>query len=167
MEELKATTFRVHTQLQSAPFFQALAACQLPLESYVGQLRALSILHGVLEQALESCQEERVVSVWNRDMYRLHRLQQDLRFFEPRSVTDLKEATEAALKTAEHLRLRSIEQPLTLLGCLYVLEGSMLGAIVLRPLYAELFYSKVRMACPICTAIVPWLMSGLRNISST
>jgi hypothetical protein len=51
IEELKAATFPAHARLQTAPFFQALAACQLPLESYVGQLRALSVIHGVLEQA--------------------------------------------------------------------------------------------------------------------
>jgi heme oxygenase len=139
MEELKAATFLAHVQLQSAPFFQALVACQLPLESYVGQMRTLSILHGVIEHALESSQEQRITSVWNREMCRLPQLQNDLRFFEPRSVADLREATESALKTAELLRLRSIEQPLTLLGCVYVLEGSMLGAVVLRPLYARAF----------------------------
>ena len=52
MEELKAVTFSAHAQLQTAPLFQALAACQLPLESYVGQLRALLAIHGAIEQAL-------------------------------------------------------------------------------------------------------------------
>jgi heme oxygenase len=139
MDDLKAATLPAHGRLQTAPFFQALAACQLPLESYVGQLRALSVLHGVLEQALASCPDERVASVWNPDMRRLPRLLQDLRYFEPRAVADLKEATEAALTTAERLRLMSVEHPLTLLGCLYVLEGSTLGAVVLQPLYARAF----------------------------
>ena len=139
MEELKAATFPAHARLQTAPFFQALTACQLPLESYVGQLRAASIIHGVVEQALECSPDERVALVWNRDMRKLPLLEQDLRYFEPRAVADLKEATEVALKTAERLRLRSVEQPISLLGCLYVLEGSTLGAMVLRPLYARAF----------------------------
>jgi hypothetical protein len=54
-------------------------------------------------------------------------------------VADLKETVEAALKTAEQLRVQSREQPLALLGWLYVLEGSTLGAIVLRPLIARAF----------------------------
>ncbi|CAK0781739.1 hypothetical protein CCP3SC15_970001 [Gammaproteobacteria bacterium] len=33
MEELKAEIFQAHVGIQAAPFFQALAACQLPLES--------------------------------------------------------------------------------------------------------------------------------------
>lgn len=139
MEEIRAATFQPHARLQAAPFFQALAACQLPLESYVGQLRALSIIHGVIEPALESGSNERIALVWSRDMSKLHLLQQDLRYFEPQGVMDLKEAVGAALKTAEHLRLRSSEQSLTLLGCVYVLEGATLGALVLRPLYARAF----------------------------
>lgn len=139
MEELKAATFLPHAQLQAAPFFQALAAYQLPLESYVGQLRALAAIHGVLEEALKHCSDQRVASVWKDDMCKVPQLQQDLRFFEPRTVADLKEAVDATLKTVEMLRLRSVTQPLTLLGCLYVLEGSTLGAVVLRPLVARAF----------------------------
>ena len=72
-------------------------------------------------------------------MGKLPSLQQDLRYFEPRTVADLKEAVEAALEAADHLRLRSVEQPLSLLGWQYVLEGSTLGAVVLRPLIARAF----------------------------
>jgi methanogenic corrinoid protein MtbC1/heme oxygenase len=139
MEELKATTFAAHTRLQAAPIFEALASCQLPLESYVGQLRALSVIHGVLEQALADCADERVKSVWSSDMSKLPLLQKDFQYFEPRTVSDIREAVEASLKVAEHVRLISLEQPLSLLGCLYVLEGSTLGARVLGPLVARAF----------------------------
>jgi heme oxygenase len=137
MEELKSATFTAHARLQTAPFFQALAACQLPLESYVGQLRALSVIHGVIEGALENCTDERIASVWNSDMRKLPLLLQDLQYFEPRTVADLKEAVEAALKAAGDLRLQSIEAPLALLGWIYVLEGSTLGAVVVKPLVAR------------------------------
>ncbi len=139
MEELKAATFSDHNRLQGAPFFPALAACQLPLESYVGQLRALTIVHGVLEPALASSTDERIAAVWRGDMVKLPLLYQDLNYFEPRAVADLKEAVTAALKIAEHLRLQSVECPLALLGCLYVLEGSTLGAAVVRPLVTRAF----------------------------
>jgi heme oxygenase len=142
MEELKASTFLPHARMQATPFWQALAACQLPLESYVGQLRALAIIHGVLEQALAGCADQRVASIWHEDMRKLPLLNEDLRYFEPRAVADLREAVEAALATAEQLRLRSLQQPLSLLGWLYVLEGSTLGAVVLRPLFARAFLLK-------------------------
>jgi hypothetical protein len=57
-------------------------------------------------------------------MRKLPLLQNDLRFFEPRTVADVKEGVEAALKAAEQLRLLSVERPLALLACVYVLEGS-------------------------------------------
>jgi len=138
-EELKAATFAAHARLQAVPYFEALAACQLPPESYVGHLRALAAIHGVLEQALASCPDARAASVWQSDLRKVPYLQEDLRYFEPRKVADLREAVEAALKTVESLRLRSVERPLTLLGCLYVLEGSTFGAVVLRPLVARAF----------------------------
>lgn len=139
MEELKAATFLPHARLQALPFFQALMACQLPLESYVGHLRSLSIVHGILEQALESSSDDRVASVWKDDMRKLPLLQYDLGFFEPRIVADVKDAVDAAIKIAERIRLRSIQEPVTLLGYLYVLEGSTLGAAVLRPQFARAF----------------------------
>ncbi|MEI8041765.1 MAG: biliverdin-producing heme oxygenase [Verrucomicrobiota bacterium] len=139
MEELKAETFQAHARLQTLPFFQALAACQLPLESYVGQLRDLAVIHGVLEQALDQGTDARVAAVWRPDLRKLPLLQQDLRYFEPRAVSDLKEAVEVALQIAERIRIRSAEQPLALLGSLYVSEGSTQGAVVLRPLFARAF----------------------------
>ena len=124
MEELKAATQPAHRRLETAPFFSALAACQLPLESYVGQLRALAVIHSVLEQALASRVDPRIGAVWNCEMRKLPLLQNDLRFFEPRTVADVKEGVEAALKAAEQLRRLSVERPLALLACVYVLEGS-------------------------------------------
>ena len=137
MEELKASTFAVHSRLQAAPFFAALAACQLPLESYVGQLRALSVIHSVLEQTLAECPDVRVCSVWHSDIRKLPLLQQDLHYFEPRTVADLKDAVKAAQEAARQIRLLSVQEPLSLLACVYVLEGSTLGARVLRPLVAR------------------------------
>ena len=137
MEELKAATFAAHARLQTAPFFASLAACQLPLESYVGQLRALSAIHGVIEQAVTGCNERRVAAVWREDMARLPLLARDLHYFEPRLVADLREAMATALATAAALRLRAVEEPLALLGWIYVLEGSTLGATVVRPLVAR------------------------------
>ena len=51
----------------------------------------------------------------------------DLHFFEPRISSDNTPSIEAALSMTEKIRLRSIEQPTSLLGYLYVTEGSTLG----------------------------------------
>jgi heme oxygenase len=42
-------------------------------------------------------------------------------------------------KAAEQIRFLSVECPLAFLGCVYVLEGSTLGATVVRPLIARAF----------------------------
>ncbi|MBK9443051.1 MAG: biliverdin-producing heme oxygenase [Comamonadaceae bacterium] len=139
MEELKASTSTAHARLQTAPFFQALAGCQLPLESYVGQLRAILAIHVVVEQASAHCVDDRVRSVWSADMRKLPLLRKDLQYFEPRTVADLKEAVDVALQATNALRQQSIEAPLAILGWLYVLEGSTLCASVLQPLVARAF----------------------------
>jgi len=140
MTDLKAAAAAAHERLGGAPFFEALTAGTLPLESYVGQLRALSAVNGVLEKALSEAADPRVASVWNDDMRKVPFLQQDLRYFEPRAVADLKEAVEAVIAVDTDIRLRSVERPLSLLGHLYVIEGSTLGAEVLRPLVARAFH---------------------------
>lgn len=139
MEQLKAATFLQHARLQELPYFQTLVAFQLPLESYVGHLRALAVIHGALEQALATCQDAAVSSVWRDDMRKLPCLNQDLRFFESRVVPDIKESVNLALEVADAIRLQSLAQPLALLGYLYVLEGSTMGASVLRPISARAF----------------------------
>jgi len=139
MEEIKARCAPAHAKTQETPFFRALLQSNLPLESYVGQLRALFVVHGVLEEALAESMEPRVTRVFQDSMRKIPLLQQDLRYFEPRGVADLREAAEAALAIDTRVRLRSLEDPLSLLGYLYVLEGSTLGARVLTPVIARAF----------------------------
>ena len=45
MALLKAETAAYHLKLESLPYFGKLMAHQLPLECYVNQLRALSVIH--------------------------------------------------------------------------------------------------------------------------
>jgi heme oxygenase len=139
MEEMKAMCARPHARTQEAPFFLALMQGTLPLESYVGHLRALFVIHGVLEEALAESPEPRVQQVFQDAMRKIPLLEQDLRYFEPRGVADLREAVEAARVIDTRVRLRSLEDPLSLLGYLYVLEGSTLGARVLKPHLARTF----------------------------
>lgn len=139
MGEIKARCAEAHARTQEAPFFRALLQGRLPLESYVGQLRALFVVHGVLEKSLAESPEPRVRRVFQDSMRKIPSLQQDLRYFEPRGVADLKEAAAAAIAIDTRVRLRSLEDPLSLLGYLYVLEGSTLGARILKPHLASTF----------------------------
>ena len=127
MTRLKAETAACHAKLESLSYFDQLIAHRLPLECYVSQLRALSIIHGVLEEQIAASANKQIVSVWEDGLRKLPMLIDDLHFFAPRYSFDNIPSIEAALSMTKKIRLRSIEQPLSLLGYLYVMEGSMLG----------------------------------------
>lgn len=131
MKRLRLETSVYHARLESLPFFTMLIEHRLPLESYLNQLRALSIIHGVLEGELAKTQE--VAAVWNDSLRKLPLLERDLAHFQLGLASDAKELVAAALTLAGKIRLRRVERPITLIGCLYVLEGSTLGNRMHRP----------------------------------
>jgi heme oxygenase len=133
MKRLRDETKADHEHLETFPYFKALAEHTLPLDCYVNQLRGLAIIHGVLENELATIQEKPVADVWNNGLRKLPLLEQDLEFFKPRVDSDYMPAIDAALAMTEHIRLRRIESPETLLGYLYVFEGSTLGNRMHQP----------------------------------
>ncbi|MFZ4701203.1 MAG: biliverdin-producing heme oxygenase [Candidatus Methylumidiphilus sp.] len=139
MDELKASTHAFHEQLQEAPFFKALSASRLPVESYISQLQALAVIHAVLEHEIERSQNDALAAVWQPDMCKLPALMDDLSYFEPRHVSENTRSVGEALKIAEAIRLHALQEPLALLGYIYVLEGSMLGAQILMPKFSHAF----------------------------
>ncbi|MFO8113293.1 MAG: biliverdin-producing heme oxygenase [Desulfosalsimonadaceae bacterium] len=147
MKRLKTETAADHKRLESYPYFAALAEHKLPLEGYVNQLRGLAIIHGVLESALAEAASEPVASVWNDSQRKLPLLAEDLEFFKPRIEPDYMPAIEAALAMTEKIRLRSIENPPTLLGYLYVFEGSTLGNQMHRPDITATFHLEGLTGC--------------------
>jgi heme oxygenase len=110
------------------------------MESYVNQLQALAVIHGVLENEIAISEDKRVLSIWNDDLKKLPLLQQDLKFFEPRVESSDTCSIEAALAITAKIRLRRVEHPITLLGYLYVFEGSTLGNKMHRPDISETFH---------------------------
>lgn len=127
MARLKDETWPCHQKLEKLPCFQALANHSLPFESYVNQLRALSIIHSVLESEMASSEDQLVSAVWNEGLRKLPLLEKDLELFKPRGTHESDSVRRAALAMAAKIRLRSVDAPPTLLGYLYVLEGSTLG----------------------------------------
>ncbi|NIR53195.1 biliverdin-producing heme oxygenase [candidate division KSB1 bacterium] len=139
MDRLKIETREHHQYLESLPFFTILMEEKLPLESYVGLLRAMAVVHAVLEHELPLLANPVISAVWQEEMRRLPFLEKDLSFIETKNIGDVPEAAKHALQLAEKIRLWSTPNSVNLLGCLYVLEGSTLGAQVLRPKIAKLF----------------------------
>jgi heme oxygenase len=132
-EQLRASTRAAHDRLEQLPFAASLADGSLPVESYVGYLRAMAIVHAVIEHELPVENDPRIDAVWNDEMRRLPPLQLDLAHFAGQGIGDIRPAQQAAEAIANRLLRRSVEAPLTMLGYLYVLEGSILGASVLGP----------------------------------
>lgn len=140
MEQLRVKTQELHAQIEALPFVEALTSGRLPLESYVGQLRAMAILHGVLEHALTHLTHTAVSSVWEASMAKLQLIESDLAYLQPRAGGEIREASEEALKLAQCARLRSVEDPISVLGYVYVLEGSTQGNKLHLPDAAAAFH---------------------------
>ncbi|MBK1699799.1 biliverdin-producing heme oxygenase [Thiococcus pfennigii] len=125
--ELKSATAEAHGRLERHPFAQGARLGHLRLDSYRDYLHALSILHGTLEHLLDRSDEPALRAVWQPPMARLPALESDLSQL-PAQSGGTSRAMAAALEVADDLRLRAGERPVSLLGYLYVLEGSTRGA---------------------------------------
>ena len=130
---LKEETKDFHSRIEALPYFNALIDHKLPLECYVNQLRALAVIHGVLESEIGTSEDHQVSAIWEDGLKKLPLLEEDLRFFESRVVPDASTAIDAALAMTGDIRLRRIENPVSLLGYLYVFEGSTLGNRMHKP----------------------------------
>jgi len=139
MKRLKAETTDYHARLESLPYFNELAEHKLPLECYVNELRSLAVIHGIFEKEITAVDDPRAVAIWNEDYGKRVLLEQDLSFFQPRLIPTADDPIEKALAMTERVRLRRIENPVTLLGYLYVLEGSTLGNNMHRPDISKTF----------------------------
>ena len=133
VSRLKEETVDSHSRIEALPYFQALVEHKLPLECYVNQLKALAIIHGVLESEIASAEDNRVADIWDDGLKKLTLLEEDLKFFAPRVASDISTSIDAAHVMTGKIRLRRIENPVTLLGYLYVFEGSTLGNSMHKP----------------------------------
>ncbi len=121
-----------HDTLERMPFFTALQAGTLPVESYVGLLRALGVIHAALERGLDESKSAVVQSVWHDGLKKFALLEKDLNFFVPRQIPDVVHAAQAALALAANIRLCASRHDAGLLGYLYVFEGSTRGSVTIR-----------------------------------
>ncbi len=138
-DRLKQETSTQHEFIETLPYFKALFEGTLALESYIAHLRALATIHGVLEDQIMQTNDPVLGTVWHDDMRKLPLLFQDLKDVDPGFSPDLPGSVEAALEITKRIRLRRINHPMSLVGYLYVLEGSTLGGSILRQQLASAF----------------------------
>lgn len=138
MDRLRTETRGAHELTESIPFSSAMMEGRLPRERFVGQLAAYRVVHGALERALAASTSPIVVKVWGADLPKTPHLERDLAFHArhghdaARGGEPHARAVGAAERFAARIDELAATDPAALLGMLYVLEGSTLGAAVLR-----------------------------------
>ena len=128
-QRLRNGTRAWHEALERTGFATAMLAGTLPLDRYVGQLAAYRVVLDALEVELARASCPSVASVWSSDLVKLPLVERDLHHFATRGTTP--EPGPAAQEFAEEIRRTAATEPRELLGILYVLEGSTLGAMFL------------------------------------
>ena len=128
MAALKAATAELHTMAERRELQHQMASGTIPRELYVAYLGQMFLVH----RTLEACIRRRMsahrafAAVVREYHWREPQLREDLAFFktDPESVEPVP-AARALMQAIEHT---SRDEPVALLGMLYVLEGSTNGA---------------------------------------
>jgi heme oxygenase len=118
------------------PFFQNLKAGSLPIVPIVNFLRCMAIIHAVLEREFSQVTIPQFTRLGGHATPKLPLLAADLDTLRAESVPSITGAVHAALDCAAEI-LSNAHNPLSLIGVLYVLEGSQNGALVLKQSYAR------------------------------
>ena len=136
-ELLKAETALLHEQCEKLPFFGALHSGSLPKIPIVSFLRSLAIIHAVLEKCLSMVSHHDVSELYGLTLPKVPLLVADFAALDaPASLPSITPAIRCALDYADEI-LTGAEDPLKLIGPLYVLEGSQKGALALKHEYAR------------------------------
>lgn len=133
---LRSETADLHEALEALPFFEALAAGRLSGLAVVSLLRSLSIVHAVLERALAQASEQRVTAMAAHTVPKVPLLVADLALAGAADLPSIPAAIDGALDCGAEM-LAHADRPLSLIGTLYVLEGSQAGGRALQQAYAR------------------------------
>ena len=133
IDHLRSVTWQRHTEFEKLPFVISLMNGTLPLESYIAQLRGLAVILSPFEQALANCRHGLIKRLRPLLKSRFAMLCADLSHFAPRMVPDIVAAIDIAQKISLQMLSKAGASPGTLLGCLYVLEGTTRGNQVHLP----------------------------------
>jgi heme oxygenase len=135
-QRLKAETAALHHRLETLPFFQTLQAGALEKIALISWLRCLAVVHAVLERELSRTSHRRIRTLGALTVPKIPFLVDDLAAMEANGLPSVMPALRIAIDFAAEI-LTAAADPLTLVGCLYVLEGSQIGGLALKPAYGR------------------------------
>lgn len=133
VERLRTRTRGWHDALERTGFAAAMVAGTLPVELYVGQLAAYRPVLAALEDELARSSYPAVRRVWSAELAKVPFIDRDLGHFAASGVLPRPGLVAAEVRAfTGDVRETARTAPEELLGFLYVLEGSTMGALFLR-----------------------------------
>ena len=138
MDRLRGETREHHERAERSAFGAAVMAKEITLSAYQIHLAAHLKIHRVLEETLASSESPGIVSVWHDGLRKVPLLEQDLADLGIDETDVLPpETVEAVGAFAAMVQRLNDQEPESLCGVLYVLEGSTMGGSILRKMIAE------------------------------
>lgn len=142
MERLRSETRAHHDATEDLPFSRAIIAGTLSMAAYRAQMQALHEIYSGLESSLAACEQSGVQSVWHDGLRKRDALERDLEYLDgvvgaqananTNVLPDLAARDRVTLEFVAAIENWALDDPIALLGVLYVFEGSMMGSMVLR-----------------------------------
>ena len=137
MDRLRSETRPHHDRAEQSGFGTLVMDGGLQMEHYVAHLTAWRRILSHLETALRTSSDQVVQAVWHEELAKAPALDADLDALSPGGL-HLNDATAKAVASFVSL-IDDLKKhdPTSLLGILYVLEGSTMGGSVMKPRIAD------------------------------
>jgi heme oxygenase len=131
MNMVRAAISESHQQIELTPFSKGMMDGSISRSEYANGLAQLWHIHDELENLVQKAVE--ISSYFTLEMIRTHTITRDMKAFGYR--IDTFQPMIEMLAIVNQLRDWATQKPFALLGCIYVLEGSRMGSLVIaKPL---------------------------------
>lgn len=119
---LKKNLLEFDNKIQNMDYFSKFSSHNLPLISYVGHLRALTIIYGTLEYQIQNAENAEIKNLFVDYIPKLPLLLEDLEFFREKEIKDIMPSISFALHIADNIILNSVVNFYKLIAYFYVIE---------------------------------------------
>jgi heme oxygenase len=137
MMRLRTETRSHHDRAEEGGFGTLVMEGGLQMAHYLPHLVAWRRIHAQMEHHLRTSTDPTVQAVWSESLAKAPILEADIDALSPGGI-QLDDTTAAAvLAGLAMIDTVAVEHPASLLGVLYVLEGSTLGGTMMKPRIAE------------------------------